>query len=180
MLLYDYSILLSNSFCFFVSSCAAMFEFFEKLTGISAEKSLHFDSKISRLMAKLGHIAEKWLLGLLFVWFGSLKVLGQFSASSIIAKSVYLFDPDMMVRFLGLWELAIGVFLLLKGTRRIAILLIVLRVPGTLLALILKYDVCFEGNIFLPTLQGQYLLKDLTLLGAAFVLGGAVREKSTS
>ena len=82
-----------------------------------------------------------------------------------------------MVPFLGLWELVIGLMLVIPGAQRIGVLLIALRLPGTVIALIVKYPQCFDGSILIPTMQGQYLLKELTLLGAALVIGGTVRAE---
>ena len=138
------------------------------------------DLRVSSQMGHYGHLLERWLLGLLFCWFGTLKLMGQFSASSIIAKSIYLFDPGTMVPILGLWEVLIGFFLLVPGGHRVAILLMVLRLLGTGAALILKFDVCFENTILIPTIQGQYLLKEITLLGAALVIGGSVRNHGSA
>lgn len=129
-------------------------------------------------MARYGHFIERCGLGLLFVWFGMLKITGQQSATSIIAKTIYLGDPVVTVPALGVWEAVIGLCLLFRPLLRLAIALMMIRLPGTLLALALKYDECFAGSIFTPTIQGQYLLKDAALLGAALVLGSTVRMRS--
>ena len=136
------------------------------------------DQRITNFMSQAGHICERWIIAVLFIWFGALKLTGNFSASSIIAKSIYLFDPDLVVPLLGLWEVSIGLMLIIRGVQRLAILLLVIRMPGTLLALILKYDLCFDSSIFFPTIQGQYLLKEFTLLGAALVIGSTARAES--
>lgn len=134
------------------------------------------DQRVTSFMSKTGHIVEEWIIAVLFIWFGLLKISGNFSASSIIAKCIYLFDPQIMVPFLGIWEVAIGLFLIFPGLQRFAVLLLALRMPGTLLALILKYEQCFDTWILFPTIQGQYLLKEFTLLGAALVVGGTARS----
>lgn len=137
-----------------------------------------FDARITRWMARSGHPVERWLLGLLFVWFGVLKIAGQPSATSIIAKTVYIGSPELMVPALGVWEVTIGLCLIVRPLLRLAIALMLARLPGTLAALVLKYDECFAGSVLTPTIQGQYLLKDAALLGAALVIGSTVRSRA--
>mgnify|MGYP001365992113 CR=1 FL=1 len=137
---------------------------------------LEIDPILIQAMQRWGHILERSLIALIFVWFGSLKVFGQTSATSIIAKSIYWFDPNIMVPILGAWEIAIGFTLAWSLTLRIAILLLFIRFPGTVLALFYHYEECFHGSILLPTIQGQYLLKELTLVGAAMIIGSSVRH----
>ena len=138
-----------------------------------------WDLRISLFMRHLGHVLERWALGILFIWFGLLKITGENSASSLIAKSIYFYEPEKMVMILGGWELLIGGALLVSKLTRLAVLLLMIRLPGTFLALVLKADLCFEGDFWVPTLQGQYLLKELTLIGAALVIGGTVRSETS-
>lgn len=139
-----------------------------------------FDLAVSRFMHRWGHFLHRVLLGLLFLWFGCLKMFGQKSATSIIAETVYIGTPAHVVPVLGAWEALIGLCLLWRPMVRIALLLLAIRLPGTLLALVLKSDVCWADDSWLvPTIQGQYLIKDFTLFSAAMVIGGTVREERT-
>ena len=133
------------------------------------------DNFLIPIMKRLGHRTERYLLSIVFIWFGSLKVFGQLSATSIIAKSVYWVDPAIMVPALGVWEIFIGIFLIFKSTLRFVILLLFIRLPGTILAFFYHYQECFHDVIWLPTIQGQYLIKDLTLFGAALIIGSTIQ-----
>ncbi len=136
-----------------------------------------FDLAISRFMHRWGHFLHRVMLGGLFVWFGLLKVFGEKSATSIIADTVYAGSPDRVVPILGVWEALIGLCLLWRPLIRVALLLLALRLVGTLLALILEPDVCWTSTWGVPTIQGQYLIKDFILFSAAMVIGGTVREE---
>jgi len=129
-------------------------------------------------MREWGHKAERYLIGGLFIWFGLLKMSGELSATSIVAKSVYWFDPSIGVPLLGLWEITMGLLLFFPATLRLALLLFFIRLPGTFLALILNYDACFADGLLVPTIQGQYLLKEFTLVGADLVIGSTVADES--
>lgn len=136
-----------------------------------------YDHRIIAYMKRHGENVELYLLGAYFSWFGLLKIFGGKSASSIIAKSIYWFDPNIMVPFLGVWEALIGICLFIPKVHRLAILLLVLRAPGVFLALVYHYDECFIGSIFQPSIQGQYLIKQLTLVGAALVIGSTIKPE---
>lgn len=136
-----------------------------------------FDRKLSDWMERWGHRIHRLTLALVFLWFGTLKVAGYKSATSLIAHTVYFSTPEKIVPILGWWEIAIGLCLAFHPLLRVALFLLALRLPGTLLALILKVDVCFVEFPWVPSVEGQYLIKDFLLFGAALVLGGTIREE---
>ena len=135
------------------------------------------DRRIGHWMEKYGHITHRHALGALFVWFGLLKPFGHETTTSLLAHTIYWTSPQVMVPVLGWWELAIGIFLMIRKLNRVALALLVLRLPGTLLAFFMLPDVCFRGSVFIPTPEGQYLVKDLMLFTAAMIIGGTVREE---
>ncbi|MEM7808795.1 MAG: hypothetical protein AAF561_11860, partial [Planctomycetota bacterium] len=69
------------------------------------------DAGVASFMDRTGHGVERIMLGSLFVWFGTLKLVGEESATSIIAKTVYVGSPEVTVPALGVWEMAIGICL---------------------------------------------------------------------
>lgn len=135
------------------------------------------DQRIARWMHQRGHRLDRLAIGTVFLWFGLLKVLGFKSATSIIAETVYVGTPDTTARLLGVWEVAIGLCLVVHPLVRIGVALLALRLPGTLLALAIKADVCWTDTPFVPTIQGQYLIKDAILISAAMIIGGTVRSE---
>ena len=134
------------------------------------------DQRLTAWMHRHGHRLERRAIGVLFAWFGLNKLLGFKSATSIIAETVYVGTPETSARLLGLWELAIGLCLFIYPLARVGVGLLAIRLPGTLLALIIKADVCWHEP-FVPTVQGQYLIKDVVLITAAMVIGGTLRTE---
>lgn len=110
-------------------------------------------------------------LGIIFIWFGALKPLGNSPANDVITKTVYWFNPDIFIPILGIWEIAIGLCLLYAPLIRAGLFLLALQMPGTFLPLILLPEVCFVNFPFDLTLEGQYIVKNLVLIGAAIVVG---------
>lgn len=117
-------------------------------------------------------------LGVIFIWFGALKPLGNSPANDVITKTVYWFDPDIFIPILGVWEIAIGLCLLYAPFIRAGLFLLALQMPGTFLPLVLLPEVCFVNFPFDLTLEGQYIIKNLVLIGAAIVVGSRLAPLS--
>jgi uncharacterized membrane protein YkgB len=111
-------------------------------------------------------------LGIVFIWFGALKPFGDSPANEVITKTIYWFDPDIFIPILGLWEILIGICLLYTPLIRVGLFLLALQMPGTFLPLVLRPEICFIDVPFNLTLEGQYIVKNLVLIGAAMVVGG--------
>ena len=73
---------------------------------------------------------------------------------------------------------AIGVSFLSRRTVRLAIALLALQMVGTFLPLFILPDVTFQpGRVpYGPTMEGQYIIKNLLIISAALVIGGTVRR----
>jgi len=139
-----------------------------------------FDRAIARWLGRIGHPAHRLTLGAFFLWMGLLKIFGHTTGSSLLAHTVYWGSPEEMVKILGAWEALIGLFLIIRPMIRVAILLLAIRLPATMLALFLKADVCFDEIPFVPTPEGQYILKDMMLFAAAMIVGAEVRGHGES
>jgi len=131
-----------------------------------------FDFKLITLLNRISLPALRISLGIIFIWFGALKIFGESPANDVITKTIYWFDPDIFIPILGLWEMAIGVCLLVPTFIRAGLFLLALQMPGTFLPLILLPEVCFQTIPFNLTLEGQYIIKNLVLIGAAMAVGG--------
>ncbi|MFB6249868.1 MAG: hypothetical protein ABEL97_15005 [Salinibacter sp.] len=137
------------------------------------------DRRISGWMRRHGHFVLRMGLALVFIWFGLLKPLGMSPAADLVRRTVYFVPPELFLPILGWWEVAIGVGLLFRSLNRLAILLLFLQMPGTLLPLVLLPDVCFTQVPWGLTLEGQYIIKNAVLIGAGLVVGGTVRGRNT-
>lgn len=117
------------------------------------------------------------VVGLLFVWLGLLKPFGDAASRTILDASVYFGDPEQLLVVLGWWEVAIGICLVMPALQALALPLLILRLPGILLAFVFKLDACFYSFPLAPTAEGKYLLRDLALFLAAIAL--AARRSPT-
>lgn len=141
------------------------------------------DRKISDFMERIGVISLRISLGIIFIWFGILKPIGISSAEGLVIKTVGwmpFFSPEGWVSIIGWWEVAIGIAFLFKKTIRIAIALLAMQMVGTFLPLIILPGITFQTGYlpYAPTMEGQYIIKNLLIISAALVVGGTVRKSS--
>ena len=103
-------------------------------------------------------------LFIIFFWFGFLKIIDLSPAQQFVQDTVYwmpfLSAADWTV-VIGIWEVFIAVFFLFKRTTFIAMLLLMIQMTGTFLPLVILPEVTFQNsNPLLPTLEGQYIIKN--------------------
>jgi len=136
----------------------------------------HFIKRIDvyliNLLNEVSMQALRVSLGVIFTWFGALKVFAESPANDLITKTIYWFDPAIFIPVLGVWEMAIGISLVVPSLTRAGLFLLALQMPGTFLPLVLLPEVCFTSFPFDLTLEGQYIIKNLVLIGAAMAVGG--------
>ena len=141
------------------------------------QRAQALDTTLVTLMGKVGLPFLRIGIGVVFIWFGLLKPLGLSPAADLLAATVYWWTPEVVVPAIGWWEVAIGVTFLIPPLTRVAILLLAVQMPGTFLPLVLLPEVCFTVAPFGLTLEGQYIVKNLVIIGAALVIGSTVEVK---
>ena len=117
----------------------------------------------------------------IYFWFGLLKVVGQSPASPMIQN---LFDKTMgympfwiFIIIFGLFEMLIGLLFIIPGKERVAIVLFFIHMVMTVLPLfILRGEVW--SYMFVPTLEGQYIIKNLALIACALTIVSIVPSKN--
>ena len=122
-----------------------------------------------------------WARGGLFViffWFGLLKVIGLSPASGLVQqlfeKTIHWIPfPTFLICF-GLFEMLIGLLFLFKGTERVVIPLLLIHMVTTFMPLFLLTSVMWTYP-FVPTLEGQYIIKNLALIAAAIGIASHMR-----
>jgi uncharacterized membrane protein YkgB len=134
------------------------------------------DSLVISFMERVGLVFLRFAIGVIFIWFGALKTVGELSpAYDLVAATVYWLTPEIIVPLLGLWEIAIGLAFLFTPLTRVAIFLLALQMPGTFLPLILLPEVCFTIFPVGLTIEGQYIVKNLVIIGSALVIGSRIQ-----
>ncbi|MCU0331967.1 MAG: DoxX family protein [Ignavibacteriaceae bacterium] len=134
------------------------------------------DKKLTDWMANYGLLILRISLGIVFLWFGLLKFFkGLSPAEDLVRNTVYFVDPDFFLPVLAAWESLIGIGLITGKFLRVTILLLFLQMPGTALPLLILPEKVWTVFPYGLTLEGQYIVKNLVLIGAGLVIGATVR-----
>lgn len=139
------------------------------------------DTHITAWMARHGIRLLRVSLGLIFLWFGALKFFPGLSpaqdlaATTIATLSFGVIPPAVSVYLLATWECLIGVGLFFGVLMRVTLLLLFVQMLGTVTPLFLFPAEAFSRIPYAPTLEGQYILKNLVLVSAGIVIGATVR-----
>jgi len=134
------------------------------------------DTRITTWMARYGIVLLRVALGIVFIWFGALKLFPGWSPAEGLVRATVPFLPgEVFLPLLAIWEILIGLGFLTGRALRLTILLLFLQMPGTLSPILLLPDRVFTSIPFGLTIEGQYIVKNLVLITAALVIGATVR-----
>ncbi len=129
------------------------------------------DIAIILFLRKVGPPLARVALFVVFFWFGFLKLFDLSPAGplvvSLIEKTLPFITYRNFIVCFGLYEMLIGISFLVPGFERFAIALLVPHMITTFMPLVLLPSITWEG-IFIPTLEGQYIIKNLVIIALAF------------
>ncbi|MCF8218667.1 MAG: hypothetical protein K9J21_06765 [Bacteroidales bacterium] len=140
-----------------------------------------YDEPITEWMARWSLPFLRVSVGIIFLWFGVLKFFpGLSPAQSLAIRTIDvltfgLFEENIIIYTLAIWETLIGVGLIFKIYMRETLALLFLQMIGTITPIFI-----FPGEVFtqIPyglTLEGQYIIKNAVVISAAIALGATVR-----
>jgi putative oxidoreductase len=116
--------------------------------------------------------ALRLTLGLVFLWFGALKVFGVSPVTPMLREAYSFMALPAFIVLLGGWEMLIGIGLIFKVALPYTLCLMCLHLAGTFAALALAPSYFFlHGNPLLLTVNGEFVVKNVVLLTAGLVIG---------
>lgn len=139
------------------------------------------DLTLTRWMARNGIVLLRVSLGIVFFWFGVLKFFpGLSPAQDLAARTIDmmtfgLMPPSVSLPVLAAWECLIGLGFISGKLMRATLLLLVMQMAGTLTPLFFFPTETFTQVPIAPTLEGQYIIKNMVLIAAGLVIGATVR-----
>ena len=135
------------------------------------------DRKIIAFLNKNSIPFDRIAIFIIFFWFGFLKVINLSPADALVADLLKVTIPSLSLGsffvFLGIWEMAIGILFLIPKLTRIAIPLLLIHMFSTLLPLVLLPQVVWQ-QFLVPTLEGQYIIKNLIIVALALAVAASV------
>jgi uncharacterized membrane protein YphA (DoxX/SURF4 family) len=139
------------------------------------------DVRITHTLARYSVPILRVALGIVFLWFGVLKFFpGLSPAEQLAAKTIEsltfgVIPQSTALLILATWESLIGLGLIVGRWLRAVLMLLVVQMAGTFTPLLLFPGETFSVFPIAPTLEGQYIIKNIVLIGAAMVVGATVR-----
>ena len=145
------------------------------------QRYVQLDATITRWMAKTGIVLLRVSLGVIYFWFGALKFFPGLSPAADLATrtleiiSFGLIHPDVALILLATWECVIGLGMITGKYMRVTLLLLFAQMAGTLTPLFFFPTETFLLTPIAPTMEGQYIIKNIALVSAGIVIGATVR-----
>lgn len=137
-----------------------------------------WDKKVIRVAREHRYDVARFALFLVFFWFGILKVIGLSPANPIVVallgRTMSFWPSENFLVVFGLFECLIGISFLFKGLLRFVVPLVAVHLLTTVLPLVLLPDLAWSTP-FVPTLEGQYILKNVLILATVFALVGHMK-----
>ena len=115
-------------------------------------------------------------IGLVYLWFGSLKFFAGVSPAEQLAKDTIthltagLIVPEVSIVLLAIWETLIGVLLIFSLWQRFALNLALVHILLTFSPFLFFPELLWTEAPFGLTLLGQYIIKNIIILGVLLVL----------
>lgn len=109
-------------------------------------------------------------MGLVFFWFGALKLFGYNPVYEIVYASFPWFAYGVGNLILGTGETLIGIGLLSNVFRNFTHTVLILHLAGTFITFITGPELMFQPNFPILTLEGEFVFKNLVLAFAGLVV----------
>jgi uncharacterized membrane protein YkgB len=137
------------------------------------------DELIIKFLKKIWKPFSRISIFIIFFYFGLLKVLNLSPASPLVEallnKTLPFIPFDFFLKFFGLFEMFIGILFIIPKIERIAIFFLILHMIIVALPLFLLPQITWQ-KFLVPTLEGQYIIKNLAIIALALVIGAHLRK----
>lgn len=138
------------------------------------------DALIVKILRKIWNPLARLSIFIIFFYFGFLKVIGLSPANplveALLSRTLFFIPFSFFIKFFGLFEMLIGLFFIIPKIERLAILLLIIHMVIVALPLILLPQITWQ-KFLVPTLEGQYIIKNLAIITLALVIGAHLDKK---
>lgn len=147
-------------------------------------RALHdIDYKIISACQKTRVPVARFSLFVIFFWFGALKVVGISPASGVVERlfneTVPFMSFSTFIVLFGLFECLVGILFLIRGAERVVMALLALHMVTTFGPLVFLPGETWSGFL-IPTLEGQYIIKNLAIIAAAIGIAASLEPLKQS
>jgi uncharacterized membrane protein YkgB len=135
-------------------------------------------SRFGKIEVPLARVA----IFIVYFWFGFLKLIDASPATPLVQalfeKTINFMPFPTFYFFFSVFEMAIGLLFLIRGFERLAIFLLGLHLITTVLPLIFLPQITWQAFL-VPTLEGQYIIKNVIVAALAVVVGSKLVRLKT-
>ncbi len=113
-----------------------------------------------------------WSIGLVYLWFGALKLFPGISPAEQLATNTIetltfgLIPSFLSIKLLAIWEVVVGIGLILNFKRNLIIKLALVHMVFTFTPLFSQTELSFNYLPYGFTLVGQYIVKNVIIIAA--------------
>lgn len=117
-------------------------------------------------------------IGIVFIWFGALKIANLTPVADFVANTLPWFDRDLVIPAVGVFEMAIGLAMIAGRFLQLVCAALIAHLVGTFLSLVMQPDVTFQdGNPLVLTTEGEFVIKNLVFIAAGLVIATRYRRR---
>ena len=129
------------------------------------------DHMLVDLLRPVAVPALRILLGVVFIWFGALKIANVSPVFALVAGTLPWAPPHLIVPLLGVVEVALGIGLVTGFMLRLVLPALAAHLAGTFMTFVMLPQLMFRHHDpLLLTADGEFVLKNLVLISATLVL----------
>lgn len=132
-----------------------------------------------RFVERHGLLILRLSVGIVFLWFGLLKFFPGSAGENLAVATISWLSSDSLDEQFSLYALAvlecsIGLGILFKKGLTVVVSLMYFQMAGTILPLFIFTDKTWISP-FVPSLEGQYIIKNSVLIASGIILGAMAR-----
>ena len=138
---------------------------------MKSDSLVKFDQKAIAFLRKIRMPFARIAIFVVFFWFGFLKIIDASPANplvkNLLEQTLPLISFEQFIVLFGIYEMMIGIVFLIPKWERAAMAMLLPHMITTFLPLILLPEIIWQ-SFFVPTLEGQYIIKNLVIIALAF------------
>jgi uncharacterized membrane protein YkgB len=142
-----------------------------------------FDMRFIEFLRRHHVVIARISIFVVFFWFGALKLLVLSPAGplaeALTARTVGMEYFDVLYMVLSLIECLIGILFLIPRAIRIVLPLLFIHMAVVCSPLLLVPDLVWTAP-FVPTLEGQYIIKNIVIVALAIAIAAATKPLKKS
>ena len=131
------------------------------------------ETKITEIARDISMPLARFSLFLVYFWFGALKIFSTSPANplvdALLKQTLPFLTFNQFIVCFAIFEMVIGLLFLMPKAFKVAVSLFFIHMITTFLPLFLLEDQTWQ-SFLTPTLEGQYIIKNLVLIALVVTL----------